>query len=90
MLEARARRHWSRTKFYRRLGSMLFGAARGHQRWRVFERFYRLDEGLVERFYAARSTRGDKLRIVCGKPPVPMGRALGALTSSRPQLMEAA
>lgn len=90
MLEARARTHWRRTKFYRRLGAMLFGAARPEERWRVFERFYRLDRGLIERFYAGRSTRADRMRIVCGRPPVPIGRALGALTSAQRRLKEAA
>lgn len=90
MFEARARAHWKRTRFYRRLGAMLFGAARPEERRRVFERFYRLDQGLIERFYTARSTRADRLRILCGRPPVPLGRAFGALTSSRPPLQEAA
>lgn len=78
MLEARARVHWRATAFYRRLGAMLFTAEPG-ERWRVFERFYRLPEGLIERFYAGRSTRADRLRVVCGRPPVPIGRALKAL-----------
>jgi lycopene beta-cyclase len=79
MLEARAAAHWRRTRFYRRLGAMLFGAARPDERWRVFARFYRLPEPLIERFYAARSTRVDRLRILCGRPPVPLRRALHAL-----------
>jgi lycopene beta-cyclase len=87
MLEARARRHWSAMGFYRLLGSMLFGAARPEERYKVFERFYRLPEPLIERFYAGRSTMGDKVRVLAGKPPVPIGRALGAMTSSRPPLM---
>jgi len=86
MLEARARGHWGRTRFYRRLGAMLFVAARPAERYRVFERFYRLPEPLIERFYAARSTRLDRARILCGKPPVPLGRALAALTRSGPTL----
>ncbi|MGX7894548.1 lycopene beta-cyclase CrtY [Tsuneonella sp. HG222] len=90
MLEARARQTWKRTKFYRRLGSMLFGAASDQRRWQIFARFYRLNQGLIERFYAARSTRADRIRILCGKPPVPIGRAVAALTSSRPRLKEAA
>lgn len=81
MLEARARNHWRATGFYRRLGSMLLGAARPEERYRVFERFYRLPEGLIERFYAARSTRLDRARVLCGKPPVPLRRALAALAS---------
>ena len=79
MLDARAQQHWRDTGFYRLLGKMLFGAAEPAQRWRLFERFYRLPQGLIERFYAARSTPMDKARILMGKPPVPVTRALGAL-----------
>ena len=85
MLEALARRHWNATRFYRRLGAMLFGAPPA-QRRRVFERFYRLDEGLVERFYAGRSTLLDRARVLCGKPPVP----LRALAARQPALQVAA
>ena len=90
MLEARARRHWRATRFYRRLGRMLFGAARPEERWRVFARFYRLDRRLIERFYAARSTATDRARILCGRPPVPVGRAIGALARRQPPLQAAA
>ena len=41
MMEDRARRHWTQTRFYRRLGRMLFGAGEPARRYRVFERFYR-------------------------------------------------
>jgi lycopene beta-cyclase len=34
---------------------------------------------LVSRFYAARSTTLDKMRVLAGKPPVPIGRAIHAL-----------
>ena len=85
MVEQRARRHWARTRYYRMLGSMLFGAAKPDRRYRIFEHFYRLNEGLVERFYAARSTFPDKARILSGKPPVPVGKAITALiTPGRP------
>jgi lycopene beta-cyclase len=89
LLDDQARAHWRGTKFYRRLGLMLF-AAEPEQRRRVFERFYRLDGALVERFYAARSTSIDRLRVLCGKPPVPLGRAIGALVSHGNPLKEAA
>ena len=78
-VEARARRHWVATRFYRALGRMLFDAAEPDLRYRIFERFYRLPQPLIERFYAARSTPLDKARVLCGKPPVPIGRALHAL-----------
>jgi lycopene beta-cyclase len=86
MLEDRARAHWESTRFYRRLGSMLFGAARSRRRWKLFARFYRLPVPVIERFYAARSTRADRWRIVCGKPPVSPLKALRALATSRPAL----
>jgi lycopene beta-cyclase len=50
------------------------------------QRFYGLPEPLIARFYAARLQALDKLRIVSGKPPVPLGAALRAaldLPSSR-------
>lgn len=82
MLEARARDHWRRTAFYRRLGRMLLGAGAAAERYKVFERFYRLPAPLIERFYAARSTRLDRARVLCGKPPVPVFGAVRALVSS--------
>jgi lycopene beta-cyclase len=85
LLEQRARNHWARTRFYRVLGAMLFGA-RPDQRRKVFDRFYRLDEHLIERFYAARSTVVDRARVLCGRPPVPITRALRALTTPQPSL----
>ncbi|MCB2085854.1 MAG: lycopene beta-cyclase CrtY [Sphingomonadaceae bacterium] len=89
LLDARARRHWARTKFYRRLGAMLFGAAKPPERYRIFERFYRLDQGLIERFYAGRSSFADKARVLLGKPPVPLLGALGALTGKGNPLVRA-
>jgi lycopene beta-cyclase len=70
---------WRERGFYRLLDRMLFRAAQPEARYRVLERFYALDEGLIGRFYAARSTAMDKARIVAGKPPVPIGRAIAAL-----------
>ena len=85
LLEARARRHWRAMRFYRLLGAMLFGA-RPDERRRVFERFYQLDQRLIERFYTGRSTLADRARILSGRPPVPIGRALGALARRQPPL----
>lgn len=71
--------HWRQGRFYRMLSNMLFGAARPDARWRVLERFYGLPEPLIERFYAGRSTAADMLRILAGKPPVPLTAALACL-----------
>ena len=67
---------WRERRFYRLLNLMLFRAAAPAQRYRVLEHFYRLDPATIERFYAARSSRWDKLRIMSGRPPVPIARAL--------------
>jgi lycopene beta-cyclase len=90
LLEERALSHWRATRFYRRLATMLFGATQPSRRWKLFARFYRLPEALIERFHAGQSTRMDRLRIVCGKPPVSPLRAAGALLTSRPALERAA
>ena len=74
-----ARRHWRGGAYYRLLTRMLFGASAPQARYKVFERFYRLDAGLIERFYAGRSTWRDRLRLVAGRPPVPIGAALRSL-----------
>lgn len=77
-------RHWRGGAFYRMLTTLLFGAARPADRYRVLQRFYGLDQHLVERFYAGRTTMTDKLRILTGRPPVPISTALRALASRKP------
>lgn len=74
-----ARAAWRRRGFYRLLDRMLFDAANPDQRWRVLERFYRLSPALISRFYASQSTAADKARLLLGKPPVPIGRAVKAI-----------
>jgi lycopene beta-cyclase len=82
LFRGEAERLWKQRGFYRLLNKMLFRAAAPRERYRVLEHFYRLDPALVGRFYAARSGARDKLRILSGKPPVPVTRALLALASS--------
>ena len=78
-LRARAAAHWQGGSYYRLLSHMLFDAAKPAERWRVLDHFYRLDEVLVARFYAGRSTLADKFRILAGRPPVPISRALATI-----------
>jgi lycopene beta-cyclase len=75
---------WRRDRFFRFLNRMLFRAAVPEERYRIFERFYGLSEGLIQRFYAGRMAWSDKLRVLTGKPPVPIGRALACLLERRP------
>ena len=70
---------WQTQGFYRLLNRMVFRAADPTQRLRIYQRFYRLRPQLIERFYAGRSTTLDKMRILAGRPPVPISRALKVL-----------
>jgi lycopene beta-cyclase len=78
-----ARRAWRRRGFYRMLSAMLFRAAEPAERYRILERFYRLDAGLISRFYAGQSSIYDRARVLAGKPPVPIGRAIAAIRGPR-------
>jgi lycopene beta-cyclase len=79
LLHGFARATWRKRRFYRMLAAMLFRAAEPAERYRILERFYRLDAGLIGRFYAGQSTIFDRVRTLSGKPPVPIGRAVQAL-----------
>jgi len=82
-IKRRAHAHWRRGGYYRMLGVMLFRAAEPEARFKIFERFYKLNPQLIARFYAGQSHIGDKARILMGKPPVPLFRALRALLLRR-------
>lgn len=83
LLYAEARTAWQDRRFYRILSRMLFRAAHPPQRWKILDHFYRKDRGLIRRFYAGRSTLADKVRLLSGRPPVPIGRAVGSLFGDR-------
>ncbi len=67
---------WRQHEFYRRLNNMLFLASVDDQRYRVLEKFYEHEEGLVARFYSGQTNARDKLAILSGKPPVPVSKGL--------------
>ena len=83
LMRQRAQEHWKGGNFYRILNRMLFRASEPGARYKILEHFYRLKPGLIERFYAGLSTGGDKARILSGKPPVPVGRALQAIRARK-------
>jgi lycopene beta-cyclase len=56
-------------RFLRQLNWLLFRAVRPEERWRVFDRFYRLPVETIERFYALRLRASDMARILVGRPP---------------------
>lgn len=74
--------HYYEEKFLRLLNRMLFRAAKPQNRYKVLERFYGLSEGLIARFYRNRLTKADKARILIGKPPVPIHKAMANLNEA--------
>lgn len=70
---------WRDRAFFRLLNRLLFRAAVPAARVRVLEQFYGRPSDLIARFYAARLTRLDRLRLVSGWPPVPLRRVLAQL-----------
>lgn len=78
--EAQSKTAWRKRRYFRLLNRMLFRACEPDQRFKVLERFYRLRLPLIQRFYAARLTLWDKARVLIGKPPVPVSRALNYLS----------
>lgn len=73
----------SQRNFEALLNRMMFEAAHPEKRWKIFSRFYKLNPKLIERFYAGKLSKIDKLRILTGRPPVPFFPAIRAALSIR-------
>ena len=76
---AHAAAHQAQLGFATRLNRMLFGWFPPARRYHVLERFYRLPEARIRRFYALEMTAFDRARIFLGKPP--QGLSLKAMFS---------
>lgn len=63
------KQHARQARYAVRLNRLLFDAFAPEQRHHVLERFYRLPEATIRRFYALQTTRLDRARILCGRPP---------------------
>ena len=83
-IRAEAQGDWRSQRFFRLLNRMLFLAGSADNRWRVMQRFYRLQAPLIARFYAGRLRLADKARVLTGKPPVPVRQALNAACKIHP------
>jgi lycopene beta-cyclase len=66
-------------KYFRLFNRMMFLATEPTKRYLLLQYFYRLDEAVIQRFYAGKLGALDRLRILFGKPPVPLFKALKAL-----------
>ena len=73
---------WNGDAFCRLLNRMLFLAGPPEDRFVIMRRFYQLSEGLIGRFYAGDLTHFDKFRLLTGKPPVSIPRAIQAMFST--------
>lgn len=82
LTRAESTAHWARHGYSRLLNRLLFIAARPAERRGVMRHFYSLPEEMIARFYAGRTTRYDRLRILTGRPPVNILRAIGSLPRS--------
>ena len=77
------RTHIRRERYARLLNRMFFGAAAPERRYVILQRFYGFRSGLIERFYRNALTPLDKVRILIGKPPVPVTKALYNFSEKR-------
>ncbi|MFG1305539.1 lycopene beta-cyclase CrtY [Xanthobacter autotrophicus] len=82
-VRAHAAAAWNGRGFFRLLNRMLFRAADPERRYAILQRFYGLSEDLIARFYADRLTLADKARILSGRPPVSVFRALSCLVETK-------
>ncbi|GMW03501.1 MAG: hypothetical protein AMXMBFR84_46350 [Candidatus Hydrogenedentota bacterium] len=74
--QAQLAAHRKQFRYFVWLNQFLFGTFAPDQRRNVLERFYRLPEETILRFYAMTLTRSDCLRIFIGKPPRGMSMKL--------------
>lgn len=74
--------HARQLRFASRLARMLFHWFAPADRHRVLERFYRLPEDVIRRFYALELSAGDRARILIGRPP--RGLSLRGMLGGRP------
>jgi lycopene beta-cyclase len=61
--------HRRQFRFCLLLNRLLYGAFAPEDRHHVIERFYRLPEPVLGRFYAMTMTARDRARVFCDKPP---------------------
>jgi len=68
-VRAVARQLEPQRRFGQLLNRLMFEAMPPASRWTALDRFYRLPEATIARFYASATTWGDRARILVGRPP---------------------
>jgi lycopene beta-cyclase len=69
-------------RYFAMLNRMAFRASPSYDRWKIFSRFYQLPEDLIFRFYRGNLSSRDRMRIMIGKPPVSVIKAIRQLLPS--------
>ncbi|MEP6340079.1 lycopene beta-cyclase CrtY, partial [Parasphingorhabdus sp.] len=82
-LKDMATEHWKNGKFYRMLCAFLFKGADPEKRYLTLQHTYTKDENLLARFYAGKTTKIDQVKLLTGKPPIPIRRAVPLLLKYR-------
>lgn len=77
-----ARGAWERRGYFRLLNRLLFEAADPPARYKVLRHFYRMPDALIGRFYADALSALDRMRILSGRPPLPLARAAKVLAGA--------
>ena len=83
LLRDMATKHWKNGKFYRMLCAFMFIGADPDKRYKPLEHTYNKDEDLLARFYAGKTTMADQAKLLTGKPPIPVSRAIPLLMKYR-------
>jgi lycopene beta-cyclase len=75
--------HRAQVLYGQQLNWLLFNGFADTDMWHVFERFYRLPQDLIARFYAMSLSVSDRARILLGRPPqgFSVGRAFRRMAS---------
>lgn len=83
LLKDMAAKHWKNGGFYRMLCAFLFKGADPEKRYLTLQHTYTKDENLLARFYAGKTTKKDQAKLLSGKPPIPIRRAIPLLLKYR-------
>ncbi len=83
-LHALWKEHARQARFFVLLNRLMFRAFPPHERWRALERFHRLPEETIARFYALQLSSADRARVLVGRPParIWLGKAFRELAGA--------
>ncbi len=83
-----AHEHWDASGLGRMLTRLMFSSASARRRYKIYEWIYRLDQPLIERIYAGALGWRDRVKVLIGKPPVPVSRMLAVAMGDSGSLAE--